>query len=263
MMGTTERLLEGKTILVTGTARGMGHKMVEVFAANGANVIAHARKDSEEHRNFCREVSERDGVQIIPLYFELRNSDEIKDGIKEIRSTKLPVNGLVNNAGITYNALFQMTKIEELRNQFEVNFFAPFILAQYIVKLMMRSGGGSIVNVSSTAALDGNSGKSAYGSSKAALIAMTKSISEEMAPSGIRANVICPGITETDMIEHMHGYVFDMQKEDTFLKKVGETADVANMALFLLSDYSSYITGQVLRVDGGITQYSKRKEGED
>lgn len=258
-MMATEKLLEGKTILVTGTARGMGHKMVEVFAANGANVIAHARTESSEHRDFCKEASERDGVEIMPLCFDLRDTESIRDAIKEIRARKLPVNGLVNNAGITYNALFQMTGIDELRNVLEVNFFAPFILTQYVTKLMARNGGGSIVSISSTAALDGNSGKSAYGASKAALIAMTKSISEEMAPSGIRANAICPGITETDMIEHMHGYVYDMQIEDTFLKKAGETADIANMALFLLSDCSSYITGQAFRVDGGVTQYSKRK----
>lgn len=258
MMGT-QKLLGNKTILVTGTARGMGHKMVEVFAENGANVFAHARVDNMEHHDFCQEVSERAGVQVMPLYFDLQDAGAVKDAIKEIRATKMPINGLVNNAGIIYNALFQMTDMDKLRELFEVNFFAPFFLTQYVVKLMARNGGGSIVNISSVAALDGNSGKAAYGASKAALITMTKSISEEMASSGIRANVVCPGATETDMLNDMPGYIIEMQREDTFLGKLGQPADVANVAMFLLSDYSSYITGQVLRVDGGLTEYNKKK----
>lgn len=252
------KMLEGKTIIVTGTGKGMGHKMVETFAKNGANVIAHARTDNEDHRAFCAKLSEENNVQVLPLYFELRDSESIKNAIKEIRATKLTIDGLVNNAGVTYNALFQMTNMDELRNQFEVNFFAPFLFTQYISKLMVRNKKGSIVNISSSAAQDGNSGKSAYGASKAALLTMTLSIAEELGSSGIRANVICPGVTETDMVSTMPAYISDIQKEATFLKKLGKTDDIANTAMYLLSDYSSYITGQVFRVDGGVTQYAKR-----
>ena len=253
------KMLEGKTIIITGTARGMGHKMVEIFAENGANVFAHARTEAGEHKKFCKELAEKEDVQIMPLYFDLRDAEGIKDAVKTIRGTKLPIDGLVNNAGVTYNALFQMTNIDELRNQFEVNFFAPFLFTQYILKLMVRNKKGSIVNVSSSAAQDGNSGKSAYGASKAALLTMTLCIAEELGTSGIRANVICPGVTETDMVSTMPDYISDIQKESTFLKKLGKTDDMANTAMFLLSDYSSYITGQVFRVDGGVTQYAKRQ----
>ncbi len=253
------KLLEGKNIIVTGTAKGMGKQMVKTFAENGANVFAHARTETEEHKVFCKELEDKNSVQIMPLYFDLRDTEAMKEAIKEIRGTKLPVDGLVNNAGITYNSLFQMTNIDELRNQMEVNFFAPFLFTQYISKLMVRNKKGSIVSISSSAALDGNSGKSAYGASKAALLTMTMCISEELAVSGIRANVICPGVTATDMLSTMPDYIMDIQKEATFLKKVGTTADIANTALYLLSDYSSYITGQVIRVDGGVTQYDKRQ----
>lgn len=253
------KMLEGKTIIVTGTAKGMGHKMVEIFAENGANVFAHARTETEEHKKFCRELTEKEDVQIMPLYFDLRDAESIKDAVKTIRGTKFPIDGLVNNAGVTYNALFQMTNIDELRNQFEVNFFAPFLFTQYILKLMVRNKKGSIVNVSSSAAQDGNSGKSAYGASKAALLTMTLCIAEELGTSGIRANVICPGVTETDMVSTMPDYISAIQKESTFLKKLGKTDDMANTAMFLLSDYSSYVTGQVFRVDGGVTQYAKRQ----
>lgn len=252
------RLLEGKNIVVTGTAKGMGKQMIETFAENGANVFAHARTETETHKDLCKELSEKNNVQVMPLYFDLLNTDAMKEAIKSIRETKLPIDGLVNNAGITFNSLFQMTNMEELRNQMEVNFFAPFLFTQYISKLMVRNKKGSIVSISSSAALDGNSGKSAYGASKAALLTMTMCISEELAATGIRANVICPGVTATDMLSTMPDYILDIQKEASFLKKIGTTADIANTALYLLSDYSSYITGQVIRVDGGVTQYNKR-----
>lgn len=255
----SKRILEGKTVIVTGTAKGMGKQMVETFAQNGANIFAHARTESDDHKEFCESLSETEKVQIMPLYFDLRDTDAIKNAVREIRATKLPIDGLVNNAGVTYNALFQMTDMEELRNQFEVNFFAPFLFTQYILKLMVRSKRGSIVNISSSAALDGNSGKSAYGASKAALLTMTMCISEELAASGIRANVVCPGVTETDMLATMPDYIMDIQKQATFLKKIGKKSDIANTVMFLLSDYSSYVTGQVLRVDGGVTGYEKRQ----
>lgn len=253
------KLLENKNIIVTGTAKGMGKQMIETFAENGANIFAHARSETEEHRALCKELEEKYSVQIIPLYFDLRDTEAMKEAIKSIRSTKLTIDGLVNNAGITYNSLFQMTNMDELRNQMEVNFFAPFLFTQYISKLMIRNKKGSIVNISSSAALDGNSGKSAYGASKAAILTMTMCVSEELASSGIRANVICPGVTATDMLSTMPDYVMDIQKEAAFLKKVGTTKDIANTAMFLLSDYSSYITGQIIRVDGGVTQYDKRQ----
>lgn len=252
------KILDKKTIIVTGTAKGMGNKMLEIFAKNGANVFAHARVETLEHKEYCEKLAAEYGVEVIPMYFDLRDADAIKNAVKEIRGTKLPIDGLVNNAGITYNALFQMTNMEELRNQFEVNFFAPFLFTQYISKLMVRNKKGSIVNISSSAAQDGNSGKSAYGASKAALLTMTLSIAEELGSSGVRANVICPGVTETDMVSTMPDYISDIQKEATFLKKLGTTDDIANTAMYLLSDYSSYITGQVFRVDGGVTQYAKR-----
>ena len=191
--------------------------------------------------------------------FELTDSEQIKEGVKKIRGTKLAIGGLLNNAGVTYNALFQMTDMAEVRNQFEVNFFAPFLFTQYVSKLMVRNRKGSIVNISSSAALDGNAGKSAYGASKAALLCMTLSVAEELGIQGVRANIICPGVTETEMLDTMPNYILDIQKEASFLKKMGRTTDIANTALYLLSDYSSYITGQVFRVDGGITEYDKQQ----
>lgn len=256
---TDMKLLAGKTIVVTGTARGMGLQMIRTFAENGANIFAHARTETEEHRSLCQEMADSCGVQVNPLYFDLTDESAMKSAIKAIRATKLPVDGLVNNAGITTNSLFQMSRLDTVREQMEVNFFAPYLLTQYVSKLMTRNKRGSIVSISSSAALDGNSGKSAYGASKAALLTMTLCISEELAASGIRANVICPGVTETDMLSTMPDYILDINREAAFLKKMGRPSDIANVAMFLLSDRASYITGQVIRVDGGVTEYDKRQ----
>ena len=233
------KLLAGKNAIVTGTARGIGHKIVEVFAANGANVWACARKQTPEMDAYCKELSEKYSVEVKPIYFELTDRSKMKDAVKAIMSEKKPVNILVNNAGITYNALFQMSNEDNL-------------FSQYIVKLMLKNGGGSVVNVSSTAAIDGNSGRSIYGATKASVWCATKSMAEELGPKGIRANCIAPGITQTDMLSSMTEEVINETVMATDSQRAGMPEDIANAALFLASDLSSYITGQILRVDGGM-----------
>ncbi len=245
-------LMAGKNVVITGSNRGMGRAMLEVFAAHGANVWAHARQLTPEFADNCNILAKKYNVQIWPLCFELTDYEAMKTAVKEIVSSKLSVDALINNAGITYNALFQMSNINEVRNQMEVNFFAPYIFTQHIVKLMVRNKKGSIVNISSSAGLDGNSGKSAYGASKAALIAMTKAIAEELGKTGIRANCIAPGMTNTEMLKTMPDYIVQEHKDLVDLRRVGEPEEVANTALFLACDLSSYITGQVIRVDGGM-----------
>lgn len=250
---STEKLLDGKNIIITGTSQGMGKSMVRLFAEQGANIWAHARTASEEHVAYCEQISAEYGVRVDPWCFDLTDYEAMKSAVKELRSEKLPVDVLVNCAGVTYNALFQMSQMDEVRNQFEVNFFAVYQLTQYIVKLMIRNKKGSIVNITSTAGQDGNSGKSAYGASKAALIAMTQSIAEELGGAGIRANCIAPGVTNTRMLATMPDYVVAEEVSGNALQRLGEPEDIARTALFLASDLSSYITGQTIRVDGGMT----------
>ena len=247
-----KKLLENKNIIVTGTRRGIGKKLLEILAANGANVWAHARIETNDFTDECKRLSEKYKIQVWPVCFEMTDYEAMRGEIKKIRNYKLQVDGLVNNAGITYNALFQMSDMNVVRKQMEVNFFSVYQFTQYIVKLMIRTKKGSIVNISSTAGLDGNSGKSAYGASKAALIAMTQSVAAEVGNQGIRANCIAPGITETEMLSTMPDYIVEAVKNDVDLKRVGKPEDIADTAVFLLSDLSSYITGQVIRVDGGM-----------
>lgn len=245
-------MLKGKNVLITGTNRGIGKAMLHVFAENNANIWAHARKKTQEFIDLIGEISTVNNVEIRPLFFDLINYDAMKSIIKEIRISKIPIDALINNAGITYNALFQMSTEENLRQQFEVNFFSVFMLTQHISRLMVRQKVGSIINIASSAGIDGNPGKSVYGASKAAIISMTKSIAAELGETGIRANCIAPGITETDMMLTMPESVVLETIASSDLHRIGEPHEIADAAVFLASDLSSYITGQVIRVDGGI-----------
>lgn len=246
------KLLYGKNAIVTGTARGIGHKIVEVFAANGANVWACARKQTEEMDTYCKELSEQYGVEVKPVYFELTDRTAMKEAFKSIMAEKKTIDILVNNAGITYNALFQMSNEEKIKESFDINFTSPYLFSQYVIKLMLRAGQGSVVNISSTAAIDGNSGRSIYGATKASVWCASKSMAEELGPKGIRVNCIAPGITQTDMLSSMTEEVINETVMATDSQRAGEPVDIANAALFLASDLSSYITGQILRVDGGM-----------
>lgn len=246
-------LLQGKNAIITGCARGIGKSILETFASNGANIWACARKPSEEFSDYLKKLADNHHIIITPVYFDLADPVQIKEAVKVIMSAKQKVDILINNAGITYNALFQMTTMDKLREVFEVNFFAQFLFTQYIVKLMARQKSGSIVNIASSAAIDANSGRSAYGASKAAVICMTKALAGELAEYNIRANAIAPGITQTDMVAaSMTDEIINSSVSQTYLKRIGQPGEIAQVALFLASEMSSYITGQVLRVDGGM-----------
>lgn len=246
-------MLSGKNVILTGSAGGIGKKTLKTLAENGANIWACARKPTKEFEIYIDELEKKFNVQIVPVYFDFQDEQQIKEAVKFIRSQKKTVDGLVNNAGMTYNALFQMTTIEKMREVFEINFFGQFIFTQYVVKLMMRQKSGSIINIGSSAALDGNSGRSIYGASKAAILCITKSLSEELASYNIRVNAIAPGITDTNMVEaSMTEEVILETINNTKLKRIGKPDEIANAILFYVSDYSSYVTGQILRVDGGL-----------
>ena len=215
-------------------------------------MFENVRNVDNDFKNFCDNLSKKHNVFINPLYFDLVKKEQVLDAIKKIRSSDMKINGLINNAGITYNSFFQMSSEKDLRENIEVNFIGPYILTQYVSKLMIRNGDGSIVSIASSAAIDGNTGRSAYGASKAALSTATKSLSREVGLSGIRANTIAPGITETDMLSSMSHETINETAESTCLNRCGLPHEIANVAAFLISDMSSYITGQTLRVDGGM-----------
>jgi 3-oxoacyl-[acyl-carrier protein] reductase len=246
-------LLQGKNAMITGCARGIGRQMLIAFAENGANVWACCRSESDEFNRIAKELSDRCSVWIKPLYFDITETAKMKEVIRSVMTEKRSIDVLVNNAGVTYNALYQMTSMEKMRQVFEVNFFAQVCLTQYIVKAMVRQGSGNVINVSSSAALDANPGRGAYGASKAAVSCMTRVMAHELAAQHIRVNAIAPGITDTDMVEaSMNPVAIEAAVQQTRLKRIGKPSEIADAALFLASDLSSYVTGEVLRVDGGL-----------
>ncbi|MBM3852540.1 MAG: SDR family oxidoreductase [Verrucomicrobia bacterium] len=245
-------LLSGKTVIITGTNRGIGRAMLGAFSANGANVIAHARRRSDQFEETIASIQSAHGNQIVPAYFDLTDYQAMKAFVTKLLVEKTPVDALVNNAGITHNVLFQMTTADDLRQQFEVNLFAVFFLTQQISRLMSRRKTGSIVNIASSAGLDGNVGKAGYGAAKAAVICMTRAIAAELGASGIRANAIAPGITETEMLATMPDSAVQAVVNGSDLRRMGQPREIANVAVFLASDLSSFVTGQVIRVDGGL-----------
>lgn len=247
-------LLKDKNAVITGCARGIGKSILETFAQNGANIWACCRKPDEEFEKYIEALAKECEVTITPVYFDLADIEQIKAGMKTIMASKQKIDILVNNAGITFNALFQMSTLDKMREVFEINYFSQMMITQYIAKIMVKFGGGSIISISSTAALDANSGRSVYGASKAALLCSTKAISEELAEYNIRANTVAPGMTETDMVaSSMTNELIQKTIDQIKLRRIGQPCEIANAVLFLASDMSSYITGQVLRVDGGLS----------
>ena len=241
-----------RNVIITGTRTGIGRATVEKFASKGANVWACARKYDEAFEADMQSIADKYGVWVKPIYFDLQNEDEIKAGIKQIISEKKQIDVLVNNAGVPHGALLFMTSMKELRNIFEVNFFSQVLVTQMIAKVMMRQKAGVIVNLASVAGLDGDAGYTAYGSSKAAMAFFTKVISQELAVHGIRVNAVAPGLIETKMMDAMEENARKGMINGASLNRPGKVEEIADAIYYLSSEEASFITGQVIRVDGGL-----------
>jgi len=244
-------LLSGKTAVVTGSNRGIGRAVIETFAEQGAEIIACARAESPEFTESLAALAARTGVTITPVYFDLTDEEQIKAAVRTIIGLKRPIDILVNNAGIATGSLFQMTPMKDLRRLFDVNFFAPLLFSQGISRYMARAKKGSIINIASTAGLLADAGTTAYGASKAALIFATRTMATELGGVNIRVNAIAPSVTKTAMYDQMDEKARTQLVERSALKRPAEVAEIANVALFLASDLSSYVTGQIIRADGG------------
>ena len=246
-------LLKSKTAVVTGCNKGIGKKILEVFSANGATVFACVRNIDEQFESFINELKQKFNNQIIPIQFDLNDEKKIKEAADKIITSNKPIDILVNNAASIYTSIFQMTPVKKLKELFEVNFFSQTIFTQYILKSMVKNKKGSIVYISSSSALDGNEGRSAYSSAKAAIIAHAKVLSRELGMHNIRVNSIAPGLTNTDMMKKNHQEkIINEMISRISLRRIANPEEIANVVLLLSSDLTSYITGQVIRVDGGI-----------
>jgi len=246
-------LLKNKNAVITGARRGIGKATVEVFASQGANIWACARKKDDGFESEMARIAECYGVSIWPLYFDITDEEKISAAVREIKSQKLDVDILVNAAGVTEESTsFQMTSLDKMKHVMDVNFFGNTLLTQYISRLMIRQKSGSIVNVASVAGIDGTPAQYEYVASKAAVIGATKSLAREMAKYNIRVNAIAPGIIDTDMGAMISPDLKESTISKVMMNRIGKPGEVAEVIAFLGSEMANYMTGQIIRVDGGM-----------
>jgi 3-oxoacyl-[acyl-carrier protein] reductase len=242
--------LSGNTALVTGASRGIGKAIVERLAELGCDVLAGVRTESDELAMFLDQLAKNHQVKIMQVHVDLSNTDTAAECAKKIALSS-DIHILVNNAGVANGSTFQMTKMADFREAFEVNFFSTVAFTQLISRRMARFKETSIVNIGSTAGLNGDTGTSAYGSSKAALMYLTEVMARELGQSGIRVNAVAPTITETDMFGEMSEDSRNALIEAGAIRRAATPREIANVVAFLASPESSMITGQIIRVDGG------------
>tara|TARA_Y100001970_G_C14224243_1_gene854577 strand:+ start:75 stop:806 length:732 start_codon:yes stop_codon:yes gene_type:complete len=235
--------------VITGSSSGIGLETLKLFLKNNSIVAACYNKNSSELDKLKIEYPNN-----LFLYsFDFSDEDQTKTAAKNIVNKFDKINVLINNAGSISTSLFQMTTIENLKKMFDINFFNQMLFTQIISKKMIRNKSGSIVNVSSSSAIDGNDGRFSYATSKAALLSASKVFARELSHFNIRSNVVAPGLTETSLMRDSHDEKnIKKQLDNQLIKRVAAPIEIANLILFLASDKSSYITGQIIRIDGGM-----------
>ena len=238
-------------MILTGANRGIGLAILKKLAKEGCNIWACCRKNTSETLSTFEQIAQENCVWIKPIFFDLNDEVSIKNGVMQILSEKKPVDVLVNNAGIPYGGAFYMTPMSKLKEVFQINFFSQIYIMQLVARYMMRQKKGCIVNMASIGGIETNAGYLAYGSSKAALIWATKSISKELGKYNIRVNAVAPGLTDTQMGHFKSQEEIDKVLTVTSLGRMGTPDEIANSVCFLASEEAGFITGQVLIVDGG------------
>lgn len=243
--------LKGKNCLITGGSRGIGRSIAEYFSTLGANVaITYARsKDAAEE---VVEVLKENGVEAMSLQADAVDFDKAEEVINTVVSEWGSLDVVVNNAGITKDNLILRMNEEQWDAVINTNLKSVFNYSKAATKPMMRAKGGSIINIGSVVGISGNAGQSNYAASKAGIIGFTKSFAKELASRNIRANVIAPGYIMTEMTGTLDEKVLESIKEETPLGRAGNPEEVASSVAFLASNLSSYITGETIRVDGGM-----------
>lgn len=244
-------LLEGKKALVTGSSRGIGKAIAMKFLSEGASVWGICTKPSQS-KSELEEIAKANGVTFVELYANAADSESWTSTIKSALEASGGFDILVNNAGITKDGLSFRMKKEDWSAVLDINLTSAFLASQIISNDMLRKKTGSIINMSSIVGLHGQGGQVNYAASKAGLIGFTKSLAKEVGSRGIRVNAIAPGFIQTDMTDVLPENVKTSILDTVPMKHLGVPEDIANAALYLASDLSTYVTGQVIGVDGGM-----------
>ena len=245
------KLLEGKTALITGAARGIGKALALRFAAEGANIAFTDLVLAENGKQTEEEIAAF-GVKVKGYASNAANFAETETVVNQVKEDFGSIDILVNNAGITKDGLMLRMTEAQWDAVIAVNLKSAFNFIHAVLPIMMRQRGGSIINMASVVGVHGNAGQANYAASKAGLIALAKSIAQEVGSRGIRANAIAPGFIETAMTAALPDNVREEWVKKIPLRRGGQVDDIANVAVFLASDMSGYVTGQVIQVDGGM-----------
>ena len=245
------KLLENKTVLITGASRGIGRGIATVFAEHGANVVF-TYSSSVDAANALEKELQSLGVQAKGYQSNAADFDQAQELVEKVLADFSTIDVLINNAGITKDNLLMRISEEDFDKVIEVNLKSVFNLTKAVQRTMLKQRHGSIINMSSVVGVKGNAGQSNYAASKAGIIGFSKSIALELGSRNIRCNVIAPGFIETEMTAQLSEDVVAGWRAGIPLKRGGSPTDIANACVFLASDLSSYITGQVLNVDGGM-----------
>ena len=242
-MESNSNLLEGKVAIITGCSRGIGKSILDTFLNNGAKVYAIARTEGAFD-------SYKNNASVVPVYMDIKDKKAIMSVIKRIKNEEGHLDILVNNAGITRDGYIGMITDEQILETYTTNVFASIWMMQYATRLMIKQQSGSIVNLASIMGVRGNAGQIVYSGTKGAVIAMTQSAARELAPHNIRVNAVAPGIVNTNMIKSIPENQLEILKNKIGMNRIAEPQDIANTILYLASDLSSYVSGQIIGVDG-------------
>ena len=240
-----------KVAFITGATRGIGRAIALELAKEGYNIALNYRTENEALETLKKEISEL-GVECYPVQGDVSKAEDSERMTKEIIEHFEQIDVLVNNAGITKDNLILRMKEEEFTDVINVNLVGTFNITKNVIKYMTKKRYGKIINISSVVGISGNAGQSNYAASKAGIIGFTKSIAKELASRNITANAVAPGFIQTDMTNVLKDEIKEAIEGTIPLKRLGTAEDVAKVVKFLASDESSYITGQVINVDGGM-----------
>jgi|TARA_B100001964_G_scaffold90833_1_gene102047 3-oxoacyl-[acyl-carrier protein] reductase len=244
--------LKNKNVIITGCNKGIGKEALKDFSKYGANTFACVRTVSSEFKKFILDLKKKYKVNIHIIKLDLSKNSSISNCVNEIYKISKNIDVLVNNAGILFNSLFQMTSEKQLKEIFQINYFSQVYLTQIISRGMAKNKKGNIIFISSTSGLNGDAGRFAYSSTKAAILNTVKTLSKELSNQNIRVNAISPGLTKTDlMTSNTKDEIIKTEVEKISLKRIANTNEISSVILFLASEKSSYINGQNIVVDGG------------